>query len=86
MTLEIEAEVPAGAPDHLVRTVTENSRTLKLRARALKKNKLRTAAPRDVGSETQVAGRQLRGPHPKPRAWRAPPACVAVQRPLRGPR
>jgi hypothetical protein len=29
MTLEIEAEVPGGAPDHVVRTVTENSRTLK---------------------------------------------------------
>ena len=29
VTLEIEAEVPAGAPDHVVRTVTENSRTLK---------------------------------------------------------
>ena len=27
--LEIEAEVPSGAPDHVVRTVTENSRTLK---------------------------------------------------------
>ena len=26
VTLEIEAEVPAGAPDHVVRTVTENSR------------------------------------------------------------
>ena len=30
VTLEIEAEVPAGAPDHVVRTVTENSRTLKV--------------------------------------------------------
>ncbi len=29
VTLEIEAEVPDGAPDHVVRTVTENSRTLK---------------------------------------------------------
>jgi len=28
-TLEIEAEIPSGAPDHVVRTVTENSRTLK---------------------------------------------------------
>ncbi len=27
--LEIEAEIPGGAPDHVVRTVTENSRTLK---------------------------------------------------------
>ena len=29
VTLEIEAEVTSGAPDHVVRTVTENSRTLK---------------------------------------------------------
>ena len=29
VTLEIAAEVPSGAPDHVVRTVTENSRTLK---------------------------------------------------------
>jgi len=28
VTLEIEAEIPAGAPDNVVRTVTENSRTL----------------------------------------------------------
>ena len=29
VTLEIEAEIPDGAPDSVVRTVTENSRTLK---------------------------------------------------------
>lgn len=29
VTLEIEAEVPAGVPENVVRTVTENSRTLK---------------------------------------------------------
>jgi predicted AAA+ superfamily ATPase len=29
VTLEIEAQIPAGAPDNVVRTVTENSRTLK---------------------------------------------------------
>jgi hypothetical protein len=29
VTLEIEAGIPSGAPDHVVRTVTENSRTLK---------------------------------------------------------
>ena len=29
VTLEIEAEIPAGAPDTVVRTVTENARTLK---------------------------------------------------------
>lgn len=29
VTLEIEAEVPSGMPDQVVRTVTENGRTLK---------------------------------------------------------
>ena len=29
VTLEIQAKIPAGAPDNVVRTVTENSRTLK---------------------------------------------------------
>jgi hypothetical protein len=29
VTLEIEAQIPKGAPDSVVRTVTENSRTLK---------------------------------------------------------
>ena len=29
VTLEIDADIPAGAPDNVVRTVTENSRTLK---------------------------------------------------------
>jgi hypothetical protein len=29
VTLEVEAVIPSGAPDHVVRTVTENSRTLK---------------------------------------------------------
>ncbi|MBL8374438.1 MAG: AAA+ family ATPase, partial [Candidatus Accumulibacter sp.] len=29
VTIEVEAEIPGGVPDHVVRTVTENSRTLK---------------------------------------------------------
>jgi hypothetical protein len=29
ITVEIEAEIPTGAPDTVVRTVTENCRTLK---------------------------------------------------------
>ena len=29
VTLEVEAQIPSGASDHVVRTVTENSRTLK---------------------------------------------------------
>jgi hypothetical protein len=32
VTLEIEAEIPGGAPDQVVRTVTENSRTLKFKS------------------------------------------------------
>lgn len=36
VTLEIEAEMPDGAPDHVVRTVTENCRTLKLTSQGLK--------------------------------------------------
>ncbi len=29
VTLEVEAEIPSGVPDTVVRTVAENSRTLK---------------------------------------------------------
>lgn len=32
VTLEIQAHLPEGVPDHIVRTVTENSRTLKFRS------------------------------------------------------
>src|SRR5262245_24491627 len=32
ITLEIEAEIPSGAPDQIVRTVTENCRTLKFKS------------------------------------------------------
>jgi hypothetical protein len=32
VTLEIEAKVPNGVPDNVVRTVTENSRTLKFKS------------------------------------------------------
>lgn len=32
VTLEIEADIPAGVPDDVVRTVTENARTLKSRS------------------------------------------------------
>lgn len=37
VTLEVEAEIPAGAPDHVVRTVTENGRTLKFRSQGFEK-------------------------------------------------
>lgn len=37
VTLEIEAEVPSGAPDHVVRTVTENGRTLKFTSQGFEK-------------------------------------------------
>jgi predicted AAA+ superfamily ATPase len=37
VTLEIEAEIPSGAPDHVVRTVTENSRTLRFTSHGFEK-------------------------------------------------
>ena len=37
VTLEIEVQVPNGAPDNVVRTVTENSRTLKFTAHGFEK-------------------------------------------------
>jgi hypothetical protein len=37
VTLEIEAEIPSGAPDQVVRTVTENSRTLKFMSHGFEK-------------------------------------------------
>ncbi len=37
VTLEIEADIPSGAPDHVIRTVTENSRTLKFTSQEFEK-------------------------------------------------
>lgn len=37
VTLEVEAEIPSGAPDHVVRTVTENSRTLRFKSHGFEK-------------------------------------------------
>ncbi len=37
VTLEVEAEIPSGAPDHVVRTVTENGRTLKFTSQGFEK-------------------------------------------------
>lgn len=37
VTLEIEAEVPSGVPDNVVRTVTENGRTLKFSSQGFEK-------------------------------------------------
>ena len=37
VTLDIAAEVPSGAPEHVVRTVTENSRTLKFTSQGFEK-------------------------------------------------
>jgi hypothetical protein len=37
VTLEIDAEIPAGVPDAVVRTVTENSPTLKFTAQGFEK-------------------------------------------------
>jgi hypothetical protein len=44
VTLEIEAEVPAGVPEQVVRIVAENSRALRLRARGLRWNRNNTPA------------------------------------------
>jgi hypothetical protein len=38
VTLEIDAKIPSGAPDHVVRTVTENSRTLKFKSQGFEKD------------------------------------------------
>jgi hypothetical protein len=37
VTLEVEAVIPEGVPDSVVRTVTENSRTLKFRSQGFEK-------------------------------------------------
>ena len=37
VSIEIEAQIPEGAPDHVVRTVTENSRTLKFTSQGFEK-------------------------------------------------
>jgi predicted AAA+ superfamily ATPase len=37
VTLEVAAAIPAGVPDHVVRTVTENSRTLKFTSQGFEK-------------------------------------------------
>ena len=37
VTLEIDANIPAGAPDNVVRTVTENSNTLKFKTHGFEK-------------------------------------------------
>jgi hypothetical protein len=37
VTLEIQADIPSGAPDHVVRTVTENCRTLKFDSQGFEK-------------------------------------------------
>lgn len=38
VTLEVAVEIPDGAPDHVVRTVTENSRTLKFTSQGFEKD------------------------------------------------
>jgi hypothetical protein len=37
VTLEVQAEIPAGAPDYVVRPVTENSRTLRFSSQGFEK-------------------------------------------------
>ena len=38
VTLEIDAQMPDGAPEHVVRTVTENGRTLKFASQGFEKD------------------------------------------------
>jgi hypothetical protein len=38
VTIEIEVRIPSGAPDNVVRTVTENSRTLKFTSQGLEED------------------------------------------------
>ncbi|MFZ7125118.1 MAG: hypothetical protein ACOWWM_03065, partial [Desulfobacterales bacterium] len=38
VTLEIEAEIPDGAPEHVVRTVTENCGTLKFSSQGFERD------------------------------------------------
>ena len=38
VTLEIEAQMPDGAPEQVVRTVTENGRTLKFTSQGFEKD------------------------------------------------
>jgi hypothetical protein len=49
VTLEVEAQIPSGASDQVVRIVTENSRTLKFTSHGFEKDQL-----------TQPSGRQQR--------------------------
>jgi hypothetical protein len=37
VTIEVHAEITSGAPDHVVRTVTENCRTLKFASHGFEK-------------------------------------------------
>jgi hypothetical protein len=37
VTMEIDAEIPSGTPDNVVRTVSENSRTLKFISQGFEK-------------------------------------------------
>jgi hypothetical protein len=71
--LEIEAVIPSGAPDSVIRTVTENRRTLKFTSQGFKKR----VEARIFGLGTPTAARRLQmltreaiserkwGPYPK---------------------
>lgn len=49
VTLLVEAEIPSGVPDHVVRTVTENSRTLKITSHGFEKEQQRDRVPFSAG-------------------------------------
>ena len=41
VTLEIEAEIPDGAPENVVRTITKNSRTLRFTSHGFERDRRR---------------------------------------------
>jgi hypothetical protein len=71
-TLEIEADVSSGVPDNVVRTVTENSRTLKFNSGAADTSG-RTSLPTALGRRRPIG--LLRGPRPQ-----RPSACLHLLR------
>ena len=52
VTPEIEADIPAGAPENVVRTVTGNSRTLKFSTQGFETNESR---PLDLSRENSIS-------------------------------
>ena len=75
ITLEIDADMPSGAPEDVVRTLTENCRTLKFDSQGFE----------DVYSPitAQIVECLGKGVRPWSRPWNAEHAAGRVTRPLR---